>query len=120
MVEIHDFTQQDMKLENDLHEKSAIPAATQQKIEKRALSDLLIKKIFNFVFSYIYWLFACVYFFEYKDKLSNEYTKGIKIFLKSKAFWDFKMDVLIAVIGYFLLMSVLNLLLFRRLFCRSI
>lgn len=91
----------------------AIPAAKQALIIQRSASDRMIEVIIKTVFSYIYWLCACVYLLAYSEKLTEESKKGFRILCLSKCFWDFQRDVLLAVLGYLTILFILWVFLFR-------
>ncbi|KAM0680723.1 hypothetical protein GINT2_000111 [Glugoides intestinalis] len=92
----------------------AIPAAKEILINQRSMPERMVKIIINTILSYIYWLFACVYLLAYSEELSEESKKGFRTLCLSKCLWDFQRDILLFVLGYFILLLVLNTFLFKH------
>jgi hypothetical protein len=84
------------------------PVVSLSKPNRSSLVVKLMRLLFTFVFTYVYFVFSIVYVFKYKDILYEIFsaTGSISLFY-SQEFWLFQRDLVFITIGYLLLHVVL-------------
>lgn len=90
------------------HARIEVPPSKRELVRQASTGDVLFRSIINIFFSFVYWLFCCIYFLSYAAPMSEAYKKGFSLFLKSKIFWAFQRDVFLSVVGYRALIMVIN------------